>query len=384
MQWRPAAERLAGEVTHPYSRWWGAVTETPRHVFVPRWFEPAADADARWGWSMRAVDGPSDPVRWRDAAYSDRTLITKLGAIHADDAGEQLVSGRQPTSSGTNPSTVVAMLRHGRVFDGADVLDVATGTGYSAALLSHRLGDKRVTSVDVDEDLVARAAERLDAIGLHPSMHAVDATGPLDGDYDRVIAMVSVRPIPASWLTALRPGGRIVAAIANTTLLLTAEKRDDGSAIGRVERDVSGFMPARSSAEYPAGHARWDEIRDAEGETIEPGWLPLWNIPANSDVATLLELAAPGVHTRWQWAEGRRLTVWLTHEDGSWARATGTHGTVPQVHQSGPRHLWDIYEQTRATWNMWGINPALGAQARIEPDGTIHLSNDTWKATLTA
>jgi hypothetical protein len=50
------------------------------------------------------------------------------------------------------------------------------------------------------------AARRLDAIGLHPKVLACDATGPLPGRYDRFVSMVSVKPIPASRLSALKPG----------------------------------------------------------------------------------------------------------------------------------------------------------------------------------
>jgi protein-L-isoaspartate O-methyltransferase len=51
------------------------------------------------------------------------------------------------------------------------------------------------------------AAERLDSVGLRPAVLTVDATGALPGTYDRIIATVAVRPVPASWLAALRPGG---------------------------------------------------------------------------------------------------------------------------------------------------------------------------------
>lgn len=76
-------------------------------------------------------------------------------------------------------------------------------------MLAHRLGGQHVTCVDVDAYLAEVAAERLAGIGLSPQLMTCDATGPLPGAYDRIVSTVAVRPIPASWLAALRPGGRI-------------------------------------------------------------------------------------------------------------------------------------------------------------------------------
>lgn len=102
----------------------------------------------------------------------------------------------------------------------ARVVDVATGSGYSAALLAHRLGDGAVLSVDVDPYLTKVAAQRLARMGRHPRIETVDTTGPLPATgYDRLVSMVSARGVPASWLAALRPGGRLVATIAFTSLM---------------------------------------------------------------------------------------------------------------------------------------------------------------------
>jgi protein-L-isoaspartate O-methyltransferase len=118
------------------------------------------------------------------------------------------------------------MYRHAMLTDDTDVLDVGTGSGYGTALLCKRLRDRRVTSIDVDEYLTKAAAERLDSAGLHPQVTACDATGPRPGAYDRIVSTVAVRPVPASWLTALRPGGRLVTTITGTTLILTADKTE--------------------------------------------------------------------------------------------------------------------------------------------------------------
>ncbi|MEV5414108.1 hypothetical protein AB0K60_35400 [Thermopolyspora sp. NPDC052614] len=90
----------------------------------------------------------------------------------------------------------------------------------TAALLCHLLGDARVNSVDVDDYLTTTAARRLGELGLHPHVATVDATGPIPGSFDRIVAVVSVRPIPGSWPAALNPGGRLVTTITNTSLIV--------------------------------------------------------------------------------------------------------------------------------------------------------------------
>ncbi len=139
-------------------------------------------------------------------------------------------------------------------------------------MLAQRLGDSHVTSVDVDAYLTNAAAERLAGIGLHPHLMTCDATGPLPGCYDLIVSTVAVRPIPASWLTALRPGGRLVTTISGTALILTADKTDDGGAVGRIPWDRAGFMPTRTGPDYPRGLGEeFAVVRQAEGDQVSVG-----------------------------------------------------------------------------------------------------------------
>ncbi|WP_031507806.1 hypothetical protein [Streptomyces megasporus] len=379
MNWTPHAERLAADVTHPISRWRPAVAATPRHLFVPRWWHPNGD-----GWELR--NGPADLEAWAAAAYSDAgSLVTRVGHLHADHArlGDQPTG--LPTSSSTHPSLVVRMLRHGMLTDTSDLLIVGTGSGYSTALACARLGQHRVASVDVDGYLVHAATERLAAAGWAPTVAAVDATGLLPGAYDRIVSMVAVRPVPASWLAALRPGGRLVTTLENMPVIITADKTDDGGAAGRVEWDRAGFMRVRHGHDYPPGlAARLTTLRDREGEHVSTGRYPVLDVMEAWDVWSMLELDEPGIEHHFEIGPDRRRTAWMLHPDGSWARATAIWTDPPQVYQSGPRRLWDTLEKIRTRLNTEGGLPVYGAQVRIDPDGTVHFSRGRWHAQLTA
>ncbi|MFI5063272.1 MAG: methyltransferase domain-containing protein [Streptosporangiales bacterium] len=178
MDWEPEAATLAAQVTDPASRWRGPVSSTPRHLFVPRWWRHLEPH----GWTLR--QGIADERRWMTAAYSDRSLVTRVGARHADHASPDDHPAGRPTSSSTMPGLVVRMYQHAQLGDGADILDVGTGSGYGCALLARRLGDQHVTSIDIDSYLTEAAARRLDQAGLHPVIATGDATGPLPGSYD--------------------------------------------------------------------------------------------------------------------------------------------------------------------------------------------------------
>jgi len=375
MDWATHARRLAADVVHPRSRWYEPLGKTPRHVFVPRWWESGYQ-----GWELR--DGPSDPEAWMKAAYTNRTLVTRIGAAHADNAARSTTASGLPTSSSTLPGLVVTMYRHAMITDDCRGL-VTTGSGYGTALLCLLIGDTSVTSVDVDPHLVKTAADRLDSIGLHPDTAVCDITGALSGEYDRIVSTVSVRPIPASWLTALRPGGRLVTTLAGTGLIVTADKTQDGGAVGRIEPDPAGFMGTRHGDDYERPtDTLWKAVKRADGEHVSTSRYPLLYVPDSWEVMSMLALRVPGIDHRVE-TDGDERTVWMLHPDGSWARATAT-GFLdsPTVHQGGPQRLWDELERIRHRLNREGALPVYGAQVRIDPDGTLTLSRGRWSLTV--
>ncbi|WP_203886621.1 methyltransferase domain-containing protein [Planotetraspora kaengkrachanensis] len=337
MSWKTHAARLADRVTHQGSRWCAAIADTPRH-FVPSWW---TWSDDRWELSNRPGD-----ERWLETIYQDRTLVTRVGALHADQAAPGDHPEGWPTSSSTLPGLLLQMYRHARIGDGHTILDVGTGSGYGTALLCNRVGDDRVTSVDVDPYLTAAAGDRLAKTGLKPRLATVDATGPLPDGFDRIVATVSVRPIPASWLEALRVGGRFATTIIDTSLILTGRKTQEGGAVGQIERDWAMFMRTRDGEDYPPGLADLMETaRTADGDTVDRARFPILDLLQTWDVRSMLEITVPGIEHHYSEEPGSR-TALMVHEDGSWARAVSTHGP-PMVHQGGPRRLWDLLDEVR-------------------------------------
>ncbi len=101
--------------------------------------------------------------------------------------------------------------------NGERVLEVGVGTGLALPLYS---AAKRVTGIDLSRDMLRRARERADGLGLHnvDALLEMDAqaTEFPDGQFDIAVAMfvASVVPDPRALVAELRrvvrPGGRIL------------------------------------------------------------------------------------------------------------------------------------------------------------------------------
>jgi protein-L-isoaspartate O-methyltransferase len=376
--WTGAAKALADKVTADAPAWHDTVSNTPRHRLVPRWWQRIPDSPTQ-EWEL--VDLPEDSPERLHAAYTDETLVTRVGPTHADHATPGEHGKGDPTSSSTLPGLIVSMAHRLDMKPGHKVLDVGTGSGYSAALFACRFGDENVTSVDVDPYLVEAARNRLAEFGRTPRVEAIDATGELpDTEYDRIMATVSVRPVPPSWLRALRPGGRLVTTIAHTALLITADMGTDGIARGTVQPDPATFMETRQEADYPAKlHSVFVSARVREGDDVRTPDGPIPDLWQEWPLRWLFELDTPGVETRAATypGDGRRV-VWLLAGDGSWARAED--GATPLIHQGGPRRLWDDLERVRRKWEENNRFSLHTMRAELSPEGSHLLSpDDTWR-----
>lgn len=142
----------------------------PRHLFVPR--------------------------SQRENAYDDRPLPI----------------GEDQTIS--QPSLVALMTHLLRPKQEDVMLEVGTGSGYQAAILSRLVG--RVYTIEIVEPLARRASQRLSRLGYKnvEVRHGDGYAGwPQHAPFDGIIVTAGAQHVPKPLLEQLRPGGRMVIPI---------------------------------------------------------------------------------------------------------------------------------------------------------------------------
>jgi protein-L-isoaspartate(D-aspartate) O-methyltransferase len=114
----------------------------------------------------------------------------------------------------SQPYIVGLMIQAAAVEPGDTVLEVGSGSGYAAAVMS-RIAE-RVIGIERQHQLVVAARERLERLG-YENVDIVEGDGtkgwPARAPYDAVLAAASGSHVPASLVDQLAPGGRLVMPI---------------------------------------------------------------------------------------------------------------------------------------------------------------------------
>jgi protein-L-isoaspartate(D-aspartate) O-methyltransferase len=351
VDWRPLARRLAdtleagGALRDP--GWRRAFESVPRHAFVPRFHTLNQQGELD---RLVVLDQhPSEDVL--RMIYADDVLVTQCAEASADGTEAAI-----PTSSASMPSVMAVMLDRLNVSGDTSVLEIGTGTGYNAALLAHRLGPDRVTTVEVDGELAERAWRNLATVGIAPRAVTGDGvTGyPQQAPYDRIIATCSVERIPDAWLEQLAPGGRIVAPLTFGSALAVLDSDGQGGVTGRLDAELVSFMPMRGGqlnvpAIYPLEGTADRRHTELDPHLLDPFAeehdLRLWISLHLRDATVAISCAEDGAE------EGILLTA-----PGGQAEVLfrpSVAGSWP-VTQWGPRRLWDTVEDAWRTWQHHG------------------------------
>ncbi|WP_055483636.1 methyltransferase, FxLD system [Sphaerimonospora mesophila] len=183
--------------------------------------EPVAAAFAT---VPRHLFTPGEPLK---AAYA----ANNAPVVKTDDNGLTL-------SSVSAPHLQATMLEAAEIEPGMRVCEYGSG-GYNAALLAELVGDSgRVTTVDIDAEIVERARTFLDEAGYHQvDVVLADAEEgvPESAPFDRLIVTAGSWDIPPGWIEQLTDDGRIVVPLRlkGTTRWIAFERDSLGGLVSR-------------------------------------------------------------------------------------------------------------------------------------------------------
>jgi protein-L-isoaspartate(D-aspartate) O-methyltransferase len=168
----------------------------PRHSFVT---------------GFRNVEG-----RWTDARSLSRS---ELGAMAYKDTSIVLwpptgPAGPTPVSTLSQPSFVLEMLTLLDLRPGQRVLEIGTGSGWSAAMAGHLVGSGgEVITVEIVPELAEQAAVSLHKHGAtNVTVREADGILGLEGEqpFDRIVYTAASPDLPAALLHRLTDGGHLL------------------------------------------------------------------------------------------------------------------------------------------------------------------------------
>jgi protein-L-isoaspartate O-methyltransferase len=328
------------------------------------------------GWL--ALDRRDDPDTWHELVARDESVITQV-----DDGQPSLPGGvgRAITSSTSMPTVMAVMLHALDTWPGHRVLEIGTGTGSTAAILSHRLGGDAVTTVEIDPVLAEQARAALAATGFTPTVVCGDGEDgyPPNAPYDRVLCTAGCHSVPYAWVEQCAPGGLIVTPW-ETPYLSSALLR----LIVASDSTASGHFVAHASFMSLRGQRVGDWIPNPDREpdaaervtTLHP-YEPVSDYDGGAFAVSLL---VDGVRQSIAFDDpaDRRAYEVLVYEESSqsWATVNVTpaalEADIYPVRQHGPRRLWDEIEAAHQWWEQHQRPRYTEFGLTVGPDGQQH------------
>lgn len=119
----------------------------------------------------------------------------------------------------SQPYTIAVMLEALELKEGDKVLEVGTGSGYNAALISFIIGKKgKLFTTEIVTELVSKSKEKLSELGLK-NVKVVECDGSegyaKEKSYNKIIVTAACREVPPPLLKQLKNKGILVAPVGS-------------------------------------------------------------------------------------------------------------------------------------------------------------------------
>jgi protein-L-isoaspartate(D-aspartate) O-methyltransferase len=219
--------------------------------------DPAGDAYAFERRQM--ADDIAATARWTRADVGKAAFDERVMAVMAEVPRHRFVPPDQvrhayrnrplPIGHGqtiSQPYIVALMTDLARPQPGHTVLEVGTGSGYQAAVMSRLV--REVYTIEIVEPLGQQAAQRLQALGyanvqvrLGDGYHGWEEHAP----YDAILVTAAASHVPPPLVRQLKAGGRMVIPVGASFMvqhLMLVEKAPDGAVSTRQILPVQ-FVP---------------------------------------------------------------------------------------------------------------------------------------------
>lgn len=154
----------------------------------------------------------------------------------------------------SQPTTVVMMTQALELEEGHKVLEIGSGSGYQAAIISEIIGKKgKIISTEIVPELADFARQNIKKLGLrnveiitHDGSKGYEKEAP----YDRIIVTAACPEIPRPLVSQLKENGIIIAPVGgmNEQAMIKARKRN-----GRLAEENLGnfvFVPLKGRYGY--------------------------------------------------------------------------------------------------------------------------------------
>ena len=178
--------------------------------------------------AARGLDSPALLAAFRAVPRED--------FISGDYASYAYQDSPLPIESGqtiSQPYIVALTIYAAGIGTGDKVLEVGAGSGYAAAVIGQIAG--KVIAIERHHELVELARKRMERLG-YDNVQIVEGDGtlgwPEEAPFDAIVAAASGSHVPQSWITQLKPGGRIVMPIGEphaVQSLIKVTKEEDGT-----------------------------------------------------------------------------------------------------------------------------------------------------------